>query len=85
MYYYCPHTVDTASAGEGELTVNIMHNGRPVPVQIYPEGRGMYRVTFTPGGAGIYSIQVNFAGTEVQGWFIDVLFIIWNIKNTFKV
>ena len=59
--------MDTSGAGEGELTVNIMHEGRSVPVQVYPEGRGMYRVTFTPDGAGIYSIKVYFAGMEVAG------------------
>ena len=59
--------VETAGAGEGALTVDIMHNGRSVPVQIQPDGRSRYRVAFTPSGGGVYTIRVHFAGMEVRG------------------
>ena len=59
--------MDTAGAGEGELEVSIMHNGMRVPVQIQNEGRGLYKVNFTPTGSGIYTIKVFFAGMEVTG------------------
>jgi filamin len=60
-------SVDTSSAGEGELDVSINSRGRPIPVQVYPEGRGLYKVTFTPDGPGIYTIRVYFGGSEVNG------------------
>ena len=60
-------SVDTAGAGEGELDVTIMHQGSAVPVQMQSEGRGMYRVNFTPSGSGVYTIKVFFAGMEVTG------------------
>ena len=64
--------MDTAGAGEGQLTVDINHDGRSVPVQVSQEGRGMYRVTFTPDGGGLYTIRVYFAGMEVTGEWWDI-------------
>ena len=60
-------SVDTEGAGEGQLSVEIQHNGRNIPPQIYPDGPNRYRVSFTPEGGGIYTIRVNFAGMEVKG------------------
>ena len=60
-------TVDTAGAGEGALKVHISHDGREVPVEVFHEGRGMYRVNFTPDGGGLYTIRVYFAEMEVTG------------------
>lgn len=60
-------TVDTAGAGEGTLAVDITRNGRSIPSNVTSEGRGMYRINFTPDGSGIYSIKVLFAGMEVPG------------------
>lgn len=62
-------SVDTSSAGEGDLEVNISSRGRSISAQVIPEGRGLYKVTFTPDGAGIYTIKVYFAGAEVNGKF----------------
>ncbi len=62
-------TVDASAAGEGELTVNITHNGVVVPAQITrdPHRPGAHLVNFTPAGSGIYTIRVHFAGIEVTG------------------
>ena len=60
-------SVDTLRAGEGDLTVDVTNNGRQIPVQLHPEGRGTYRVTYTPSGGGVYTIHVHFSGMEVQG------------------
>ena len=65
--------MDTAGAGEGELDVTIMHHGSAVPVHMQAEGRGMYRVNFTPEGSGIYTIKVFFAGMEVTGQWMRLL------------
>ncbi len=59
--------VDCSQAGDGELTVDITHNGRSIPGSIQSEGRGIYRACFLPQGPGVYTIRVYFAGMEVQG------------------
>lgn len=59
--------VDTSRAGHGEATVEIFHQGRNVPAKIDTLGNGMYKVTFTPHGPGLYTIHVYFNGIEVRG------------------
>ena len=60
-------SADCSAAGDGQLTVDISHNGRSIPADIRDNGRGVYRVSFTPDGAGLYTIRVHFAGMEVSG------------------
>ena len=79
--WLCWFSVDTAGAGEGELDVTIMHQGSAVPVQMQSEGRGMYRVNFTPSGSGVYTIKVFFAGMEVTGRSTSPLYPVQAISN----
>jgi len=62
-------SVDCAQAGEGELSVEITHNGRLVPMHMKEDVSkpGVYHVNFTPDGSGVYTIRVLFAGMEVTG------------------
>ena len=66
-------TVDSSGAGEGQLNVTISNDGKQVPIEIQPEGRGIYRVHFMPNGSGVYSIRVLFAGAEVPGHTYSIL------------
>ena len=77
MFFYRSHHVflndffstiaDCSNAGDGELTADIKHNGVPVPVTKVNEGRGIYRINFTPRGSGLYTISVFLAGMQVAG------------------
>lgn len=58
---------DCSQAGEGNLEVNVVHNGVNVPAKVMEEGYGIYKVDFVPKGAGIYKVQVMFNGSEVKG------------------
>lgn len=58
---------NTADASEGGFDVNIMHHGGAVPIQMQADGLGLYRVNFTPEGAGIYTIKVFFASMKLTG------------------
>ncbi|CAD5114543.1 DgyrCDS3662 [Dimorphilus gyrociliatus] len=60
-------SADCTGAGEGSLSVEISHEGVPVPVFVDKESPGIYKITFTPSGAGRYSIQVLFANIRVPG------------------
>ncbi|OQV23312.1 Filamin-B [Hypsibius exemplaris] len=59
--------VDTSRAGQGEATVEIFYQGRSVPAKINTLGNGLFKVTFTPHGPGLYTIHVYFNGVEVRG------------------
>ncbi|XP_071159080.1 filamin-B-like isoform X4 [Mytilus edulis] len=58
---------DHSSAGDGDLDVNILYEGSRVPANVTEDSRGVNRINFTPQGAGIYKVHVNFNGTEVKG------------------
>ncbi|XP_071084444.1 filamin-C-like [Haliotis cracherodii] len=58
--------VDCTRAGDGEVGVDITHQGRKVPVTITQSTKGMYRVTYSPYEAGAYSINVHFNRAEVR-------------------
>ena len=73
-------TVDCTQAGDGQLRVEIMHNGRPVTCRLERDSGGIYRSHFTPSGPGIYTIRVYFADMEVSGVYSVTLSPIWNIK-----
>lgn len=60
-------TADCTAAGQGNLAVEITHEGLPVPVFVDQDAPGIHKVTFTPSGAGRYSIQVLFANIKVPG------------------
>ncbi|XP_052106412.1 filamin-A-like isoform X1 [Mytilus californianus] len=58
---------DHSSAGDGDLDVTILYEGSRVPANVSEDSRGVNRINFTPQGAGIYKVHVNFNGTEVKG------------------
>ena len=70
-------TVDCTQAGDGQLRVEIMHNGRPVTCRLERDSGGIYRSHFTPSGPGIYTIRVYFADMEVSGVYSVTLFFIF--------
>lgn len=49
------------------LEVKALHNGHAIPCQIENQGGGLYKVQFTPDGAGQYKIHVYFNNMEVKG------------------
>lgn len=59
--------VDTSRAGRGDATVEIFYQGRNVPAKIHTLGNGLFKVTFTPHGPGLYTIHVYFNDVEVRG------------------
>ncbi|XP_078312685.1 filamin-C-like isoform X3 [Crassostrea virginica] len=60
-------TVDTSEAGEGDLKVTVTHNYQQVPAYITHQRAGLYRVDFTPEGAGTYKVNVFYSDIEVRG------------------
>ncbi|XP_052706918.1 filamin-C-like isoform X4 [Crassostrea angulata] len=60
-------TVDTSEAGEGELRVSVTHDYQQVPAYITHQRAGLYRVDFTPEGAGTYKVNVFYSDIEVRG------------------
>ena len=68
-WFFSSIAADCSGAGDGELAIDISHGGRTVPAHIQedPVRRGVYRISFTPDGSGIYTIRVYFAGMEVSG------------------
>ncbi|XP_061194597.1 filamin-C-like isoform X3 [Saccostrea echinata] len=59
--------VDTSEAGEGDLRVTVTHNYQQVPAYITHQRAGLYRVDFTPEGAGTYKVNVFYNDIEVRG------------------
>jgi len=60
-------TVDASGAGEGQLTVDVSHNGRNVTSDVMAVESGRYYVSFIPDSPGLYQIRVCFAGVEITG------------------
>uniref|UniRef100_A0A8W8ISL4 Calponin-homology (CH) domain-containing protein n=1 Tax=Magallana gigas TaxID=29159 RepID=A0A8W8ISL4_MAGGI len=60
-------TVDTSEAGEGDLRVSVTHDYQQVPAYITHQRAGLYRVDFTPEGAGTYKVNVFYSDIEVRG------------------
>lgn len=47
--------------------VQVSHHGRSIPCYQEKQGPTLYRVQFTPDGAGHYKIHVYFNNMEVKG------------------
>ncbi|VDN04797.1 unnamed protein product [Thelazia callipaeda] len=61
-------SVNASQAGEGFLKVSVIRHGRMMPCEVLEQGSsGVYRVSFTPDGAGQYKIHVLFNNMEVKG------------------
>ncbi|KAL3847646.1 hypothetical protein ACJMK2_018548, partial [Sinanodonta woodiana] len=58
---------DATRAGEGKLTCKVSHGAHTVSSHISEEKDGLYKINFTPEGAGMYMVHVYFNGTEVKG------------------
>ncbi|VDK29889.1 unnamed protein product, partial [Anisakis simplex] len=51
-----------------DCNVSVLRHGRTLPCEIREQGTsGIYRVAFTPDGAGQYKIHVLFNNMEVKG------------------
>ncbi|KJH40456.1 Filamin/ABP280 repeat protein [Dictyocaulus viviparus] len=60
--------INTSEAGQGNLEVTVLRQGRHIPVRISEEySPQVYRVIFVPDGAGQYRIHVLFNRMEVKG------------------
>ncbi|CAE1275410.1 FLNA [Acanthosepion pharaonis] len=59
--------VDCCHAGKGDLQVKIKYKGRDVPLHISEETNAIYKVNFTPQGAGLYEIKGLFNDAEIKG------------------
>lgn len=59
--------MDTSEAGEGDLRVSVTHDYQQVPAYITHQKVGLYRVDFTPEGAGTYKVNVFYSDIEVRG------------------
>ena len=73
-------SVDTSEAGEGDLKVTVTHNYQQVPAYITHQRAGLYRVDFTPEGAGTYKVNVFYSDIEVRGrnlFFMIDFILIW--------
>ncbi|KAK3589648.1 hypothetical protein CHS0354_015146 [Potamilus streckersoni] len=66
---------DATRAGEGQLTCKVNHGARTVSHHILKEKDGLYKIDFTPEGAGTYMVHVYYNGTEVRGspYSMDIL------------
>lgn len=59
--------VDASKAGHGDLRITVFHEGSPVPTYITEERHGLHKINFTPQGAGVYKVHVNYNDSEVKG------------------
>lgn len=59
--------MDCCHAGKGDLQVKIKYKGRDVPLHIIEETNAIYKVNFTPQGAGLYEIKGLFNDAEIKG------------------
>ncbi|KAJ8309855.1 hypothetical protein KUTeg_011720 [Tegillarca granosa] len=59
--------VDSSQAGDGDVRVDILHEGSHVPAYIHSQRVGLYKIDFTPQGAGSYTVHVFFNDNEVRG------------------
>uniref|UniRef100_A0A158Q710 BMA-FLN-2 n=1 Tax=Elaeophora elaphi TaxID=1147741 RepID=A0A158Q710_9BILA len=61
-------SVNASQAGDGSLKVSVLRHGRSMPCEVLEQGNsGVYRISFTPDGAGQYKIHVLFNNMEVKG------------------
>ncbi|VDN81325.1 unnamed protein product [Brugia pahangi] len=61
-------SVNASQAGDGFLKVSVLRHGRSLPCEVLEQGNsGVYRISFTPDGAGQYKIHVLFNNMEVKG------------------
>ncbi|KAL3990483.1 Filamin/ABP280 repeat family protein [Acanthocheilonema viteae] len=61
-------SVNASQAGDGFLKVSVLRHGRSMPCEVLEQGNsGVYRISFTPDGAGQYKIHVLFNNMEVKG------------------
>ncbi|VDK75537.1 unnamed protein product [Litomosoides sigmodontis] len=61
-------SVNASQAGDGFLKVSVLRHGRTMPCEVLEQGNsGVYRISFTPDGAGQYKIHVLFNNMEVKG------------------
>ncbi|MCP9264971.1 FiLamiN (Actin binding protein)-like [Dirofilaria immitis] len=61
-------SVNASQAGDGFLKVTVLRHGRNMPCEVIEQGNsGVYRISFTPDGAGQYKIHVLFNNMEVKG------------------
>ncbi|XP_071374523.1 filamin-B [Centroberyx affinis] len=59
-------TVDTAEAGEGQLSVEIVHpDGRSKRPRIHDNCDGTYDVSYVPDKVGDYKITIEYSGDEI--------------------
>lgn len=49
------------------MRVDIVHEGNHVPAYIHSQRVGLYKIDFTPQGAGSYTVHVYFNDNEVRG------------------
>ena len=60
--------MDCTGAGQGDLGVDITHNGKRVPAFINDTGTPrLFKVTYTPYDPGPYEVNVHFNRAEVRG------------------
>ncbi|XP_046560616.1 filamin-C-like isoform X2 [Haliotis rubra] len=60
-------TADSQSAGEGEVSVVVAHNGVTIPSQVITRQNGKHNIDFTPQGAGVYRVQMYYNNVEIRG------------------
>uniref|UniRef100_A0A915BH15 Calponin-homology (CH) domain-containing protein n=2 Tax=Parascaris univalens TaxID=6257 RepID=A0A915BH15_PARUN len=61
-------SVNASQAGEGFVKVTVLRHGRALPCEVREQGSsGVFRISFTPDGAGQYKIHVLFNNMEVKG------------------
>uniref|UniRef100_A0A8R1XV92 Uncharacterized protein n=1 Tax=Onchocerca volvulus TaxID=6282 RepID=A0A8R1XV92_ONCVO len=61
-------SVNASQAGDGFLKVSVLRHGRSMPCEVIEQGNSsVYRISFTPDGAGQYKIHVLFNNMEVKG------------------
>ena len=63
----CLSTADAAAAGDGEIRVEVYHNGTNVPCFLTKDGFSNYKVDFTPSGSGTYMVYAYMNDLEVRG------------------
>ncbi|VDP34194.1 unnamed protein product [Soboliphyme baturini] len=68
-------TVDARVAGSGTITVEALHNHRPVRTFVEQLDVQLYRAHFIPAGAGKYDIHVWMNDVEINGspFLLDVV------------
>lgn len=59
-------SVDTAGAGSGDVTVEVMYMSRMISTRQSQKDH-VYHISFMPEGSGVYTIHVYFARMEVTG------------------